>query len=97
MGHKGVKIFETMVRPLQRLPLKFHYGWGKLVSGFLKNVMRYRRDEILINISRSFPDKKYAEVKQIASDFYEHFGEIFAETWWFGGQGGQRNNGLNRL
>ena len=77
------------MRPLQCLPLKFHYGWGKMVSGFLKNVMHYRRDEIMINIARSFPDKKYKEVKQRADGFYEHFGEIFAETLWFGGLRGR--------
>ena len=89
MGHKGVKIFETVMRPIQRLPLKFHYAWGKLFSGFLKNVMHYRRDEIIINLSRSFPDKKYKEIKTIADKFYDHLGEIFAETMWFGGQGKQ--------
>jgi KDO2-lipid IV(A) lauroyltransferase len=44
----------------------------------------------MINLSRSFPDKKYKEIDRIAKDFYRHFGEIFAEAIWFGGSSYKR-------
>lgn len=91
MGQKGVKIFEMMTKPLQRLPLRVHYGFGKVITWFLRDVMNYRRDEIMINIARSFPDRKYKELKKISDRFYEHFGEIFAEAWWFGGLTGRED------
>ena len=42
-------------------------------------------DVVWINISRSFPDKKYKELKTIYKDFYRHLGELIAEFIWFGG------------
>ena len=51
----------------------------------MKNVLHYRYNVVLTNISRSFPEKNYYEVKKIASDFYRHLGEIIAEAIWFSG------------
>ena len=58
--------------------------------------MRYRHSTVMINLSRSFPDKKYKELDRIAKDFYTHLGEIFAETIWFGGSSYERlrRNGI---
>lgn len=47
--------------------------------------MHYRRDVVMINLARSFPEKKYNELRKIADDFYKHFGDLFAETFWFAG------------
>lgn len=43
-----------------------------------------------MNISRSFPDLAYRDLKKIYKDFYRHFGEIIAETIWFGGSNYER-------
>ena len=56
----------------------------------MKNVARYRYSTVLINLSRSFPDRKYKDIDKIASDFYRHLGEIFAEAIWFGGSSYRR-------
>lgn len=58
---------------------------GDLLSWLMKNIVKYRYSTVLVNLSRSFPEKKYKEIDRIASDFYRHLGEIFAETIWFGG------------
>ena len=47
--------------------------------------MHYRRSEVLINLSRSFPQLKYGKIVSIADDFYTHLGQIFAEAIWFSG------------
>ena len=68
---------------LGKLPLKFHYFMGDILSWIAEKLLRYRTDVVWINISRSFPEMKYKELKKVYKDFYRHFGEIFAETIWF--------------
>ena len=68
-----------------KLPLKFHYFMGDVLAWILKNVVRYRSGVVWMNVSRSFPDMKYRQLKKIYNDFYRHLGEIFAEAVWFGG------------
>ena len=80
-----VKIVRGIMLLLSQLPLKVHYFFGDILSFLAMNVIKYRYDVVMVNLSRSFPDKKYKELKKIASDFYRHFGEIFAEAIWFGG------------
>ena len=70
---------------LSKLPLKFHYFMGDVLSWFVKNVLRYRSAVVYVNLSRAFPEKKVKEIKRIYKDFYKHFGEIVAEAIWFGG------------
>ena len=63
-----VKVWHTiliaMIRPWQYLPLGFHYAWGAFLSGLMR-VFRYRKDVALINLSRSFPELKYKEIRKI--------------------------------
>lgn len=75
---------------LSKLPLRFHYLMGDIVAWTAKNVFRYRSDVVWVNVSRSFPDKKYKELRKIYDDFYRHFGEILAEAIWFGGSSYRR-------
>lgn len=81
----GVKITEMLMRLLALQPLKMHYFWGRCLSWFISGPMHYRRDVVMINLARSFPEKKYNELRKIADDFYKHFGDLFAETLWFAG------------
>lgn len=80
-----VNIARGVVVVISRLPLRFHYFMGRIPSWILKNVMKYRYGTVMINLARSFPEKKYKELEKIASQFYRHLGEIFAEAIWFGG------------
>lgn len=66
------------------LPLKIHYFNARWLAWLLRNVIGYRRDEVLINLTSSFPEKEYNELKQISKDFYLHFAELIVETIWFG-------------
>ena len=88
------KLFVNIIRGtivlLSKLPLKFHYFFGDIISWIALNVLRYRYDIVMINLSRSFPDKKYKEIRAIAKKFYRHLGEIFAEAIWFGGSSYKR-------
>ena len=75
---------------LSKLQLKFHYFMADILAWLFRKVLRYRYSTVMINLSRSFPDKKYKEIDRIAKDFYRHFGEIFAEAIWFGGSSYKR-------
>ena len=94
MWLKMRKLFVNIIRGtivlLSKLPLKFHYFFGDIISWIALNVLRYRYDIVMINLSRSFPDKKYKEIRAIAKKFYRHLGEIFAEAIWFGGSSYKR-------
>lgn len=81
----GTKIMKGIVRAFSALPLKVHYAWAGFFSWILKDLMHYRKDVIMINLSRSFPDKKYGELKEISNRFYKYFGQLIAESIWFGG------------
>lgn len=78
-----VKTIRLLMKLLAKLPLKFHYFCGDVLSWFVKNVVQYRTGLVWTNISRAFPEKKYWQLRRIYNDFYRHFGEIFAETIWF--------------
>ncbi len=73
-----------------KLPLKFHYFMGDVFSWFAKNIIHYRTGVVWMNLSRSFPEKKFRELKPIFNDFYRHLGEIVAEAIWFGGSSYRR-------
>ena len=87
-----VNIVRGLIVVLSQLPLRFHYFMGDIFSWIAKNILKYRYGTVMINLSRSFPDKKYKEIEKIAKDFYRHFGEIFAEAIWFGGSSYKRLN-----
>ena len=81
----AVAAMEGLMWLLSRLPLKFHLWWARAFTWILR-ITAYRRDVVMINLARSFPDKKYKELRKIARQFYTHFGELAAEAIWFGGR-----------
>lgn len=85
MNNFWYKIRKSMLQPFQRLPLGFHYALGNLFAWFAKDIFKYRRDVIVTNLSRSFPEKKYDEIQLLKDEAYKHIGELFAEAMWFGG------------
>ncbi len=68
-----------------RLPLKLLYGLGDFVAWFFNKVMHYRKTEVYVNLSRSFPDSSYQKIREVADGYYRHLGELIAETIWFAG------------
>lgn len=85
MKRIGYFILKWLLRGLGALPLGFHQACGRALGFLAGRVFRYRRDVVMTNLARSFPDKKYTELKVICRDFYRHFGDILGEAVWFGG------------
>ena len=84
MSKLGVDIARAVVKIVGRMPLKVHYVFADVVAWLAGKVVGYRDDVVMINLSRSFPDKKYRELQKIRNEFYRHFAEIFVEAIWFG-------------
>ena len=78
----GVKMMCGLLKLLSLQPLRVHYFWSGLVKWILKAV-RYRRDVVLTNLSRAFPEKKYKEISALAGQFYSNLADIFVETIFF--------------
>lgn len=79
------KLIRSLMDGVGALPLGFHYGCGRALSWVAHHVFRYRESVVRTNVARSFPDMTYSEVDQTVDKFYRHFGDIIAETIWFGG------------
>ena len=80
----GVKIVRGLVKVFGKLPLRVHYWFAGFLTWIMRDLMRYRYDVVMINLARSFPEKKYKELVAIAKECYRHLGEIFVEAIWFG-------------
>ena len=74
-----------LLRVLGLLPLRVHYALGRFVSWLAESVLHYRRDVVMHNLTKAFPEKNVWDLKPIRKAFYRHFGELVAEAVWFGG------------
>ena len=70
---------------LSRLPLRILYLLADFISFIAFRLIRYRLPVVRHNISLCFPDLNNKDQKRIIKGFYSHFGDIIAETIWFGG------------
>lgn len=64
------------------LPLSVHYGLSDLMAFVIGKVGRYRRDTIYINLSRSFPELKYDELRRLCREYYRYMCDIIVESLW---------------
>ena len=85
MNDLAVNFFRGVMVVFSKLPLKVHYFLADVFTWFIKRIMKYRADVILVNLAKSFPDLKYWDLRKICNDYYEHLGEIIAEAIWFSG------------
>lgn len=81
----GAFLLKVPLRLLGLLPLRVHYVLGRFVAWLAGDVVRYRRDVVMHNLTKAFPEKNIWELKTIRKAFYRHFGELIAEAVWFGG------------
>ena len=79
----GARIAGGLLRLQGHLPLAFHRWWGRRLSWFIRDILRYRREVVMTNLARSFPTKTYEELQAISKRFYLHFATIFTEMIWF--------------
>lgn len=80
----GTRIVEGILYLMGRLPLGYHRWWGRRLAWLFRSGLRYRQDVVMTNLARSFPAKRYDELKDINKRFYTHFGTVLTEMIWFG-------------
>lgn len=61
------------------LPMKFLYAMGSFTFFLIYYLIGYRKEVVIQNIARSFPDKRYGEIHAIGKKFYACFAAYFAE------------------
>lgn len=86
----GKFLLTLLLRPLGLLPLKVHYAFAHFIAWMAESVIKYRRDDVMINLSRSFPDKDYWDLYRLRRDFYRHFADLVVESVWFGSSNAAR-------
>lgn len=74
----------SLMKLLGSLPIGFHLACGRFIGWLAGSVLRYRKDTVMINLARSFPDAKYDELCSIAKGFYRSLGMIVGEAVWYG-------------
>lgn len=84
-GKFGAALLYILTRPLAALPLGFHRAFGRFAGWVCRSLLHYRTDVVMINLAKSFPEKKYGELRDISKRFYRYFGTVFSEAIWFGG------------
>lgn len=62
------------------IPMSLLYGFSSFMYFFAYHVFGYRKAVVIQNISRSFPEKKYGEVRNVVRKFYACFTAYFAEV-----------------
>ncbi|KAA6350119.1 Lipid A biosynthesis lauroyltransferase [termite gut metagenome] len=61
------------------LPMTVLYTISDLIYLFVYYIFAYRKEVVIQNLSRSFPQKKYDEIHSISKRFYKQFIDNFAE------------------
>lgn len=61
------------------LPMTFFYAMASLTFFFVYQIIGYRKEVVIQNIARSFPEKQYGEIHAIVKKFYVCFVSYFAE------------------
>lgn len=72
-------ILYAIVYLVSFLPMSILYAIAKLVYVVVYYFIGYRRDITIQNLSRSFPEKNYKEIKKTAKAFYFNFSNYMVE------------------
>lgn len=85
MKRIGKFIVKGIMALFAALPLKVHYRLAGFVAWLASSVIHYRTDDVMVNLSRCFPEKNNYELRELKKRFYRHFADVIAEAVWFGG------------
>lgn len=77
------KIFYYLfLKPLSYFPLGILYFIADIIFFLLYYIVPYRKEVILTNLKKSFPDKSDQEIKKISKNFYRFLADLVIETIW---------------
>ena len=73
-------LYYIIIIPLSLLPHFVLYKISDLLCVVMKDILKYRKDIILGNIKRSFPEKTVDQQLKIYANFYRHFCDLLIEN-----------------
>jgi len=62
------------------IPLKILYVFSDISFFFVFHVFKYRKNIVIKNLKKSFPEKNLKEINNIARSFYRNFCDLFFES-----------------
>ncbi len=69
----------VVIHFISLLPMAFLYAMASFTFFFIYYIIGYRKSVVFQNVARSFPEKRYGEIKAIVKKFYACFVFYFAE------------------
>ncbi len=81
----GTYLIKAFFWPWSKLPLKIHYRISPVIAFIIGRIVRYRRDTVVLNLARAFPEMSCWDLKDMVNAFYRHFADVVVETIWYGG------------
>ena len=73
-------LYYIIIIPLSLLPHFVLYKISDILCVVMKDILKYRKDIILGNIKRSFPEKTVNQQLEIYANFYRHFCDLLIEN-----------------
>lgn len=80
MGTVGYYVALPFIYGISLLPFPLLYLLSDGIYVLIYKVLGYRKEVVLTNLRNSFPEKTDAEIKAIASQFYQWFCDLTLET-----------------
>jgi KDO2-lipid IV(A) lauroyltransferase len=72
-------LFYLLLYPLSLLPMWVLYGLAYIFYLVANYLIRYRKNVIIDNLKKSFPEKSERELRQIRQNYYHHLAQLAAE------------------
>ena len=72
-------VYYLLLLPVSRLPFFILYGISNILFFFIYRIFGYRKTLVRNNLTRSFPNKSEAEIRNIESGFYQHLCDLMVE------------------
>lgn len=73
------KILYTVLQVLGKMPSWWHYAWSSVFSYVVQYVIRYRREVVHTQLSKSFPDKDERAIRALERKYYQHLCDLGVE------------------
>lgn len=73
-------VLNTTFYLISLLPIWILYIFSDILYLVVYKIIRYRRNVVSINLSKSFPNKSNEELKEIQNKFYKHFFDVIVES-----------------
>ncbi len=73
------QFLKIIISVLASLPFRVLYLFSDLLAFSIRNIFHYRKQVIIENLTRSFPDKDPKEIKKIAGRFYRNLTDLSVE------------------